>query len=378
MIYFDNNATTPLADEVLEAMLPYLKEQFYNPSANYRPALKVRKAIELAREQVAALIGAYAHEIVFCSGGTEASNSALAQCERWLIAATDHPASLQGIERSFPAGSLAPVLSNGSLDLALWKELLPAYQGASFAWANHETGVIQPVKSLCQAADDAGVLVHVDMVQAAGKVPIAMRDYPISYASLSAHKFHGPKGIGALFIREAAPWNTRQRGGHQESARRAGTENVAGIIGFGRACELAMQAQHEYRCVEILRNDFERALRDAGLPLHVHGEGALRLPHVSNCRFEGISAQSLTMLMEPAGLICAAGAACSSHEPKPSQVLLAMGLSDVEARAALRFSMSRMTTQQEMQEALKIVLDVYRRLKEAQSAFTGPVMVYKP
>lgn len=359
-------------------MIPYLKEQFYNPSASYRPALKVRKAIELAREQVAALIGAHAHEIVFCSGGTEANNSAIAQCERWLIAATDHPSSLHGIEQSYPTGGLAPVLSNGKLDLDLWKELLPAYQGASFAWANHETGVIQAVKNLSQAADDAGLLVHVDMVQAAGKVPIAVRDYPISYASLAAHKFHGPKGVGALFIREGAAWHTRQRGGYQESARRAGTENVAGIIGFGHACELAMQAQQEYQRVENLRNDFERGLRAAGLPLHVHGEGAMRLPHVSNCRFDGISAQALTMLMEPAGLICAAGAACSSSEPKPSHVLQAMGLSDVEARGALRFSLSRMTTQQEMKRALQIVIDVYRRVNEAQSAFTGPVMVYKP
>jgi len=378
MIYLDNNASTQLADEVLEAMLPYFKDQFYNPSANYRSAQKVRQAVELAREQVAALIGAYAHEIVFCSGGTEASNTALSQCRSWLIAATDHPASLQRLEQDDSEGELAPVSSDGCINLASWKKLLPAYQGASFAWANHETGVIQDVKSLSQAAHDAGLLVHVDMVQAAGKIPINLREYPISYASLSAHKLHGPKGIGALFVREGAAWKTRQRGGHQELSRRAGTENVAGIIGFGRVCELAMQSMHQYQRIERLRNDFERGLREAGIPLHIHGESAMRLAHVSNCRFDGMSAQSLTMLLEPSGLICSAGAACSSHEPKPSHVLHAMGLNDTEARGALRFSLSRMTTDQEMEDALQIVLNVYRRLKAAQSTITGPVMVYKP
>ncbi|MBR5889922.1 MAG: aminotransferase class V-fold PLP-dependent enzyme, partial [Akkermansia sp.] len=183
MIYWDNNATTPLAPEVLEAMLPFLRERFYNPSAAYGAAKSVCQAIDTAREQVAALVGADASEIIFTSGGTEASNAALAQFQRVLTLATEHPATLRTAR-----GEAAPVLANGQADLPEWRELLPGHDGASFAWANHETGVIQPVRSLANAAHEAGARVHVDLVQAAGKLPIALHDFPISFASLSAHK----------------------------------------------------------------------------------------------------------------------------------------------------------------------------------------------
>ena len=187
MIYWDNNATTPLAPEVLEAMLPFLREQFYNPSAAYTAGKKVRKAMDAAREQVAALVGASPSEIIFTSGGTEASNTALSQFNRVLTLATEHPATLRTAR-----GEAAPVLANGQADLPEWRELLPGHDGVSFAWANHETGVIQPVRSLAAAAQQAGARVHVDLVQAAGKLPIALHDYAVDFASLSAHKLHGP------------------------------------------------------------------------------------------------------------------------------------------------------------------------------------------
>ncbi|MBR2145809.1 MAG: aminotransferase class V-fold PLP-dependent enzyme, partial [Akkermansia sp.] len=260
MIYWDNNATTPLAPEVLEAMLPYLRENYFNPSAAYTAGKNIRKAIDTAREQVAALVGADASEIIFTSGGTEASNTALAQFKRVLTLATEHPATLRTAR-----GEAAPVLANGQADLPEWRELLPGHDGVSFAWANHETGVIQPVRSLANAAQEAGARGHVDLVQAAGKCPISLHDYPIDFASLSAHKLHGPKGIGALYVRTGTAWQPYLTGGAQEDYRRAGTENVAGIIGFGKAAGLALQARETYAALHTLRERFVTTLSASGI-----------------------------------------------------------------------------------------------------------------
>lgn len=372
MIYWDNNATTPLAPEVLEAMLPYLRENFYNPSAAYGAAKSVRKAIDHAREQVAALVGAAASEIIFTSGGTEASNTALAQFRHVLTLATEHPATLRTAR-----GEAAPVLSNGMADLPEWRELLPGHDGASFAWANHETGVIQPVRSLAAAAHEAGARVHVDLVQAAGKLPIALHDYAVDFASLSAHKLHGPKGMGALYVRtgtECAPYLT---GGAQEDYRRAGTENVAGIIGFGKAAELALAAAETYRVLSSLRERFVAALTAAGIEVCINGAAAPRLPHVLNMRVPGVSAESLSLLLEPAGLLCSTGSACTSSEPHPSHVLLAMGLPDKQVRESLRFSLSRYTTAEEVDAAAAIFIQAWRKVRSVQSTITGPVMVYR-
>ncbi len=353
-------------------MLPYLKEQYYNPSAAYAPARLVRKAIDGARESVAALIGAHADEIIFTSGGTEASNTALSQFKNPLISAIEHPASLE------MGGAQVPVDTQGLIDLDVCARLLSGHDGLSFALANHELGVIQDMAALAGMAHSKGVAVHVDMVQAAGKMPIAVHDAAVHFASLSAHKLHGPKGIGALYIRRGTPWQPLMRGGHQESYHRAGTENVAGIIGFGKAAELALAAAQDYSNLADLRNRFESGLRDASLDIVVHGEGAPRLPHVSNLRINDCSAESLTLLLEPMGLICSSGSACTSSDPKASHVLLAMGLDDKTARAALRFSMNRMTTARDVDAAIGIIAKVVERVKAAQSIFTGPVMVYKP
>ena len=372
MIYWDNNATTPLAPEVLEAMLPYLRENFYNPSAAYGAGRAVRKAIDTAREQVAALVGADASEIIFTSGGTEATNAALAQFRHVLTLATEHPATLRTAR-----GDAAPVLANGQADVPEWRELLPGHDGASFAWANHETGVIQPVRSLASAAHEAGARVHVDLVQAAGKLPVALHDYAVDFASLSAHKLHGPKGVGALYVRsgtECAPYLT---GGAQEDYRRAGTENVAGIIGFGKAAELALQAAECYAQLSALRERFVTALSAGGIEVSINGAAAPRLPHVLNMRVPGVSAESLFLLLEPAGLLCSTGSACTSAEPHPSHVLLAMGLPDKQVRESLRFSLSRYTTADEVEAAAAIFISALRKVKSVQSVLTGPVMVYR-
>lgn len=357
-------------------MLPYLKEQYFNPSAAYGPARRVRKAIDEARAAVATLIGAQPDEIVFTSGGTEASNTALRQFKRTLIGAIEHPASIQAAEAQ--AGTLALVDEQGLLDAQAWERLLPQHDGASFALANHELGVVQDMALLADMARHAGTRLHVDLVQAAGKMPISMQDVPVHFASLSAHKLHGPKGVGALYVRRGTPWHSLMRGGLQESSHRAGTENVAGIIGFAKAAELALAAASRYRDLAQLRDSFESGLRAAGLDIVVHGEAAPRLPHVSNLRIKDCSAESITLLLEPMGLLCASGSACTSSDPKASHVLLATGLDDKTARGALRFSMNRMTDRAEVESAIKIILKVVERVKAAQSILTGPVMVYKP
>ncbi len=372
MIYWDNNATTPVAPEVLDAMLPFMHEQYFNPSAAYHAAKTVRRAMDQAREQVAALVGGEPDEIIFTSGGTEASNTALAQFHSALTLATEHPATLRTIR-----GSACAVLSNGVVDLPEWKEQVQGCDGASFAWANHETGVLQPIKSMCYAAADAGACVHVDVVQAAGKVPVNLHDYPIQFASLSAHKLHGPKGVGALYVRRGTEWSPMHTGGAQEDYRRAGTENVPGIIGFGKAAELAMAAAETYAGLAALRARFLARLQEEGIDYVVNGASAPRLPHVLNMRVPGCSAESLFLLLEPAGLLCSAGSACTSAEPHPSHVLKAMGLEDKEIRESLRFSLSRYTSVEEVDTAADIFVRVVKKLRSVQSGCTGPVMVYR-
>ena len=376
MIYWDNNATTPVAPEVLDAMLPYLRDSYFNPSAAYRAAKRVRLAVEEAREQVAALVGAHPGEIIFTSGGTEASNTALAHFSRILAPATEHPATLRTIESR---GSLCPVTRDGLVDAEAWRQLLPGHDGASFAWANHETGVMQPAAALCEAAAAAGARVHIDAVQAAGKTPLSLHELPaVDYASLSAHKLHGPKGVGALYVRTGAPCHPLLTGGGQESALRSGTENVPGIIGFGRAAQLALEAAETYARLSRLRERFLAALAAAGIETVQNGAGAPRLPHVLNLRVPGCAAESLFLLLEPAGLLISAGSACTSAEPHPSHVLLAMGLAPTEVRECLRLSWNRCSTEQEADEAASLFIAAVRKLRAVQSASTGPVMVYKP
>lgn len=376
MIYWDNNATTPVAPEVLEAMLPFLQGAFFNPSAAYRAAKQVRCAVEEAREQVAALVGAHPGEIIFTSGGTEATNTALAPFRCVLAPATEHPATLRSIEGR---SSLCPVLSSGLVDAEAWRELLPGHDAASFAWANHETGVLQPAATLCAAAEQAGVRVHIDAVQAAGKVPLALHELPaVDYASLSAHKLHGPKGVGALYVRCGASLHPLLSGGGQEGGLRSGTENVPGIVGFGRAAQLALAAAESYARLSRLRDRFLAALAEGGIPAVQHGAEAPRLPHVLNLRVPGCAAESLFLLLEPAGLLISAGSACTSAQPHPSHVLLAMGLSPAPARESLRLSWNRFTTEQEVDAAASLFISAVRKLRSVQSSSTGPVMVYKP
>ncbi len=374
MIYWDNNATTPLDPAVLEAMLPYLQEQYYNPSASYGPAKRVREAIEQARAQVAALIGAEADEIVFTSGGTEASNTALAQMGECLACATDHHATLN----SPHVRSHCPVDAQGLIDQEAWRELLAQHQGATLSWANAETGVVQDLARLAALSREAGVRLHVDAVATVAKMPIAVHDYPIDLLSLTAHKIHGPKGIGALYVRRGVPYRSYMHGSSHESARRAGTEHVAGIIGFGVAAQRALEEAASYARLHELRDVFIARLRAAGCDLVVQGGEAPRLGSVAHLRFPGVRAESLSLLLEASGLLCSAGSACASANPRPSHILTAMGLSDTEAREALRFSFNRNLTLAEVEQGADLVIAARQRIAAVQSMQTGPVMVYKP
>ncbi len=378
MIYWDNNATTPLAPGVFEAMQPFLGECFFNPSADYAPAKRVRAAVEEAREAVASLFGVYPDEIIFTSGATESTHSALAQFTTFLTTTTEHPATLRVAQRQ--GETLCPVLPDGQVDTAAWKRLLPGHDGASFAVVNHETGVLQPTQELCAAAAQAGVRVHLDAVQALGKVPLSLHEVPgVDFASASAHKLHGPKGIGALYVRRGAPFHPLVLGGEQESARRAGTENVPGIVGFGAAAALAAEAlKNPPPFYADLRERFVRRLRTAGIDTVEQGAGSVRVPHVTNLRIPGCSAESLQLLLEARGLLCAAGSACTSARPEPSHVLLAMGLTDTEARECLRFSWNRFCTEDEVDAAADILIACVQKLRSVQGSHTGPVVVYAP
>lgn len=382
MIYWDNNATTPLAPEVYAAMEPFLKEWFFNPSAGYAGARLVREAVEEARAAVAALVGASPEEIVFTSGGTEATNAAFRQMNHdgkgIVVLATDHDASLKTAVALGNAG-VCPVDREGRALPEEWAVLCTGkVGGVSFAWANNETGVLQDAAALSTAAREHGLSVHLDAVQCVGKIPICLHEMDVDFASVSAHKFHGPKGTGCLYRRSGTVLAPFIFGGGQEQGWRSGTENVPGIVGFGAAARLALRHVEERARLSRLRNMFESRLAAAVGGVTVHSGGAGRIPNTSNLAFSGCTAEALMLLLEPAGLLCSAGSACHTVQPAPSHVLTAMGASDKEVRSSLRFSLSFMTTEENVEQAVRLVAEAVRKVRGVQSSRTGPVLVYKP
>lgn len=384
MIYWDNNATTPLDPEVYAAMEPFLKERFFNPSAGYGCAGSVREAVEEARADVAALLGALPSEIVFTSGGTEATNMAFRQMAGERnggigVLSTDHDASLKTAV-ALGQGRVCPVDREGRAVPEEWEAMCAAgVSGVSFAWANNETGALQEEAALCSAARRHGASVHLDMVQCAGKIPVDLHGMEVDYASVSAHKFHGPKGAGCLYRRSGAGFSPLLFGGGQEHGLRSGTENVPGIIGFGAAARAALRhLEEDAGRLARLRDSFESLLRAQVDGVTVHSGGMERIPNTSNLAFDGCTAEALMLLLEPAGLLCSAGSACHTLQPMPSHVLTAMGLPDGAVRSSLRFSLSFMTTQEEVEQAVSLVAAAVRKVRGVQSSRTGPVLVYKP
>ncbi len=368
MIYLDHNATTPLDPEVraeLEACLDGIPG---NPSSLHAAGQQARRVIDLARTRVARLIGAQPEEIIFTSGGTEANNLAILGAaaaagprRRLVTTAIEHQSVLNPclhLERSGCSVSRLPVDREGQVD--------PAAAGAavreetalvSVMLANNDTGVIQPVAAIAAAVRERGeALVHSDAVQAAGKLPLMVAALGVDLLSFSGHKLHGPQGVGALYVRRGIRLAPLIFGGHQERGLRPGTENVAAIAGFGKACELAAERlEADAARLERLRNHFEAALLEQVPGAEVNGRGAPRLPNTSNLGFAGLDNEALAINLDLLGVAVSTGAACSSLDREPSHVLLAMGRSPAEARSSLRFSFGRSTTEAELARAVELV-----------------------
>lgn len=392
MIYLDANATTPLLQEVLDAMLPWLKDGFHNPNASYRGAKAARHAIDTAREQVAGLIGAQPDEIVFTGGGTESTNAALKwlaravgrKSGRVITTAIEHSAVLKPCETFAAVGYLLDrvgVDGRGRLEVdsfAAACELAEAGGGfASVMWANNETGVIQPIEEACALAKRHGLAFHTDAIQAVGKIPVNVSRVPVDFLSLSAHKFHGPKGVGALFIRSGVRFEPLLRGGGQERDRRSGTENTAGIVGLGMAAELARQrlAAAE-QPVRDMRDAFEARLLENIAGVEINGDPAHRLPGTSHVSFERCEAAGLLILLDEQGVACSAGSACMTGKQQPSHVQVAMGFDAAKAKSSLRFGFTFLNTMEEAIAAAEAVRKAVEKLRRVQGPGVGPVVVY--
>lgn len=376
MIYLDNNATTRPWPEVVDAMLPYLEEKFSNPSSPNRYAREVAVAVRHAREHVAGLLGVEPEEVVFTSCGTESNNTALygtlhALPDRNRIVTTrvEHPAVLNRLpgleERGYEIITI-PVDGEGALDIDMFTRALDSRTAlVSVMHANNETGVIFPVEELAEKTHASGALFHTDMVQVAGKLPVDLKTTAVDLASLSAHKFHGPKGVGVLVVREDVDLNPYLAGGEQEYGRRAGTENTPGIIGVGIASQIAMEGLSGMQQVQGLRDRLEEGILSSISNTRVIGGGQPRLPNTLSMYFEDIEAEPLIALLDMEDICCSAGSACASGGMEPSHVLSAMGLSRDEARHVIRFSLSRMNTGDEIDRALDLVNLCLRKLRNA-------------
>jgi cysteine desulfurase len=370
LIYLDNNATTPMDPRVREAMLPFLGELFGNPSSPYTAGRAARDAVEEARGNVAALIGADPDGVVFTSGGTESINTAVRAAlaaqpgKRHIVTTTiEHSATKALCEKLIREGcevTWIPVDANGQPDPAVFTAALrPDTAIATVVWANNETGVILPVAELARIADERRIVFHADAVQAVGKLPVDLRSVPVHLMSLSAHKFHGPKGAGALFVRPGLGLPALILGGGQERGRRAGTENVAGLVGTGMAAGLATSAlTTDLPRVAALRDHFESGVSARFPEVRFHGNRGERLANTTNFALPGLEAHALLIGLDRLGVACSIGSACTSGIPDASHVLRAMGVTDSEAKASLRFSFSRMNTTEEADAALEALVGV--------------------
>jgi cysteine desulfurase len=347
--YLDHNATSPMRPVALDAMVEALRSGG-NPSSVHRPGRAARARIDKARKQVAELIGALPGEVVFTSGGTEANNMALRGHKRVLVSAIEHESVLKAV----PEAARIPVDGNGVIDLAALDQMLAGELAlVSVMFANNETGVIQPIAEVVRLVRAAGALVHCDAVQAAGKVPVDLHGLGIDYLSLSAHKLGGPTGVGALVVRAGAPFATDRLGGGQESNRRAGTENVAGIAGFGAAAE----ASRDGADLAVLRDRIE-----ASLPGKVYGAVAPRLPNTTCLSMPGVKAETQVMALDLAGVAVSAGSACSSGKVTRSAVLTAMGIEAAEAETAIRISCGWNTVFEDIDRLIAAWKGLYTRV----------------
>ena len=349
--------------EVLEAMLPWLRDGHANPSGAYASGRRARAALDEARGRFATWIGAEPDEILFTSGGTESVNTALRSLDRLtgqgnaVVSSIEHSAVLRCAEDLGRPAKYAPVLPDGRLDLEKFAALLPGAALVSVMAANNETGVIQPLREVCAMARERGIPVHSDAVQAAGKLRLDVRQLGADMLSFSAHKFHGPPGVGALYVRRGIRFFPLHAGGSQEIGRRGGTENLAGIIGMAAAADALSRRSQEISALHLLRDTFESALIESLPGVTVNGDPVHRLPNTSHLSFAGCEAVELIGLLDEAGIECSAGSACMAGTIRPSHVQLAMGIDGTRGRGSLRFSFSILNTLEEARRAAAIVRD---------------------
>jgi cysteine desulfurase len=377
VIYVDNNATTKVAPEVLEAMMPYFSDFYGNPSSMHSFGGNVAGAIKTARENVAHLIGAAPSEIVFTSCGTESDGTAIrAAIESYpdkrhvVTSRVEHPAIKNLYESLSKKGyrtTFVPVDDKGRLDLDyLYNSLSEDTAVVSLMWGNNETGVLFPIEEISREIKDRGILFHTDAVQAVGKIPINVSESGIDMLSLSGHKFHAPKGIGALYIRKGTKFSPFMIGGHQESGRLGGTENTAAIIGLGKAAEIA--AEHlkndGYAAVSRLRDKLEHNLLEKVPNAMVNGDPTSRLPNTTSIAFEYVEGEAILLMMNEHGICASSGSACTSGSLEPSHVLRAMGVPFTAAHGSIRFSLSRYNAEDEIDVIIETLPPIIERLRE--------------
>lgn len=381
-IYLDHNATTPVEPAVLEAMLPFLSAEFGNASSIHAFGQHARATVETAREQVASLLNARPQEIVFTSGGTESDNHAIFGVvagatgpEKHVITSSiEHEAVLnacQFLESQNVAVTYLPVSRDGLVDpQAVRSAIRPETVLITLMHANNELGTLQPLEEIGRVAADHDIYFHTDAVQSAGKIPIDVKSLQLDLLSLSGHKLYAPKGVGALYIKSGTQLRQFLYGGHHQRGFRPGTENVPGIVGLGKAAELArVSLAEDARRISALRDELERGLLTRIPASRVNGAAAPRTPNTTNITFPGLDGEALVISLDLKGFACSTGAACSSGAVEPSHVLTAIGLSPAEARASLRFSLGRHTTATEIATALELIPAAVAHLRQLSPTY---------
>jgi cysteine desulfurase len=375
-IYFDNNATTKMAEQVLEEMQPLFSELYGNPSSMHTFGGQISRKIRKAREQVAALLGCEPSEIIFTSGGTESDNAAIkgtlaAAPDRRKIITTrvEHPAVLSVCRELENQGYELVELSvdkYGRLDPAELAEQIDDDTAlVTIMYANNETGVIFPIEEIAELVADKGTIFHTDAVQAVGKIPLDLSKSRIDLLSLSGHKLHGPKGVGVLYVRKGTRISPYMIGGHQEAGRRAGTENVPGIVGLGKACELAAEnIEDENNKVKYLRDKLEKSILETCPDSRLNGDPENRLPNTTNISFEFVEGEAILLMLDKYGICASSGSACTSGSLEPSHVLRAMGVPFTAAHGSIRFSLSRYNTEEEVDYTIEKLPPIINQLRK--------------
>lgn len=386
-IYFDNNATTCVAPEVRDAMMPFFNELYGNPSSMHAFGGQVAKHVQEAREKIAAFINADPSEIVFTSCGTESDNMAihgsaevLGPSAKVITSRVEHPAVLGPCRRLRDLGFReieVPVDHVGQLDLEALREFLRGGGPAivSIMWANNETGVVFPIEKIAAMAKEAGAVFHTDAVQVAGKIPIDVKKVPVDMLSISGHKLHAPKGIGVFYLRRGTRLKTYMLGGHQENGRRGGTENVPYIVGLGKAVELAAaNMEAERRQLAYLRDKLESGLLATCPDASVNGDRNSRLPNTTNLSFEFIEGESIIFDMNDLGICASTGSACAAGSLEPSHVIRAMGVPFTAVHGSIRFSLSRYNTEAEVDYVLEHMPKIVKRLRDLSPFSKGDTL----